>query len=215
MAYALNGTSQYLNTASAPATAAPLTMAAWFYPNNATDNFALMSVTDNAEAGSNRFGITILGAVAGDPIQAFAQQGAANGTTNSTAGFTANAWNHACGVFTSSTSRTVYLNGGNSATNTTNSTPAGVNRVRIGARFLNGTPGVFFNGSVAEVGIWNAALTDAEIASLANGVACRLVRPQSLVFYAPMIRDLIDVRGGLTITNNNTATVAVHPRVYA
>ncbi len=70
-------------------------------------------------------------------------------------------------------------------------------------------------GQIAEVGIWNVALTDAEIASLADGMTCDKVRPQSLVFYAPLVRDLQDVRGGLTITNNNTATVANHPRVYA
>jgi hypothetical protein len=70
-------------------------------------------------------------------------------------------------------------------------------------------------GQIAEVGIWNVALTDAEIASLADGMTCDKVRPQSLVFYAPLVRDLQDVRGGLTITNNNTATVAVHPRVYS
>jgi hypothetical protein len=67
----------------------------------------------------------------------------------------------------------------------------------------------------AEVGIWNAALTAAEIASLAKGMTCHKVRPQSLVFYAPLVRDLIDQRGGLTITNNNGATAANHPRVYA
>ena len=70
-------------------------------------------------------------------------------------------------------------------------------------------------GRIAEVGIWNAALTAAEVASLADGMTCDKVRPQSLVFYAPLVRDLIDVKGGLTITNNNTATVAAHPRVYA
>jgi hypothetical protein len=46
-------------------------------------------------------------------------------------------------------------------------------------------------------------------------MTCDKVRPQSLVFYAPLVRDLIDYKGGLTITNNNTATVANHPRVYA
>jgi hypothetical protein len=70
-------------------------------------------------------------------------------------------------------------------------------------------------GQIAEVGIWNVALTAAEIASLADGMTCDKVRPQSLVFYAPLVRDLQDVRGGLTITNNNTATVANHPRIYA
>ena len=70
-------------------------------------------------------------------------------------------------------------------------------------------------GQMAEVGIWNVALTDAEIASLADGMTCDKVRPQSLVFYAPLVRELIDARGGLTITNNNTATVAAHTRVYS
>ena len=71
-----------------------------------------------------------------------------------------------------------------------------------------------FNGSLAEVGIWNAALTADEIASLAKGMTCDKIRPQSLVFYAPLVRDLIDQKGGLTITNNNAATVAAHPRIY-
>ena len=68
---------------------------------------------------------------------------------------------------------------------------------------------------MAEVGIWNAALTQPEIASLARGMTCDKVRPQSRVFYAPLVRDLIDQKGGITITNNNGATVANHPRVYA
>ena len=71
------------------------------------------------------------------------------------------------------------------------------------------------DGKIAEVGIWNAALTAEEIASLADGMTCDKVRPQSLVFYAPLVRDLIDYKGGLAITNTNTATVADHPRVYA
>jgi hypothetical protein len=77
------------------------------------------------------------------------------------------------------------------------------------------TLGGFFTGDIAEVGIWNVALTAAEIAPLAKGMTCDKIRPQNLVFYAPLVRDLIDQKGGLTITNNNGATVATHPRVYA
>lgn len=87
--------------------------------------------------------------------------------------------------------------------------------MQIATRTVGGAAGLFFTGRVAEVGIWNVALTAAEIASLADGMTCDKVRPQSLVFYAPLVRDLQDVRGGLTITNNNAATVATHPRVYA
>jgi hypothetical protein len=84
----------------------------------------------------------------------------------------------------------------------------------IGAR-RNNTIGAYFPGRLAEVGIWNAELTADEIASLSDGFTCDKVRPQSLIFYSPLIRDIQDVRGGLTITNNNTATVITHPRVYA
>lgn len=67
---------------------------------------------------------------------------------------------------------------------------------------------------MAEVGIWNVALTQPEIASLAKGITCDKIRPQNLVFYAPLVRDLIDAKGGRAITNNNGATVAPHPRIY-
>jgi hypothetical protein len=116
-------------------------------------------------------------------------------------------------VFTPSTSLEVFLNGSSQATNTT-SIPASIFN-STSPLTISFMPTVYFPGLIAEVGIWNAALTAAEIASLAKGMTCDKVRPQSLVFYAPLVRDLQDVRGGLTITNNNAATVATHPRVYA
>jgi len=89
-----------------------------------------------------------------------------------------------------------------------------LNELLVSAR-RSTTPGLFWDGKIAEAGIWNTDLNDNEVKSLAAGMTCDKVRPQSLVFYAPLVRDLIDYKGGLTITNNNTATVANHPRVYA
>lgn len=71
-----------------------------------------------------------------------------------------------------------------------------------------------FNGYVAECALWNTALTDAEIESLAKGFSPRRIRPQSLVFYAPLLRNLQDLRQGLALTAVNSPTVASHPRVY-
>ena len=71
-----------------------------------------------------------------------------------------------------------------------------------------------FDGEVAETAVYNAALSAAEIASLAKGMTCDKIRPQSLVFYAPLVRDLNDHKGGLAITNINGSTVANHPRIY-
>lgn len=69
-------------------------------------------------------------------------------------------------------------------------------------------------GSVSEVGIWTgAALNSTEITALYRGFTANQIRPQSLSFYAPLVRDLLDVRGGIAITNNNGATIATHPRI--
>jgi hypothetical protein len=129
-------------------------------------------------------------------------------------------WQHLTAVVPNGATTTddviVYSNGAqqtgvrNGGSNQTLATAA--SNLFIGA---NSFPGQFLEGRIADVGIWNAALTAEEIASLADGMTCDKIRPQSLVFYAPLVRDLIDVKGGLTITNNNSATVANHPRVYS
>lgn len=115
--------------------------------------------------------------------------------------------------FNPATNFTAYLNGNIEATTSSgvpNTIFNSTSPLTIGYLPIN-----YFPGIISEVGIWNSALTAAEIASLAKGMTCDKIRPQSLVFYAPLVRDLIDQKGGLTITNNNGATVAAHPRVYA
>lgn len=72
----------------------------------------------------------------------------------------------------------------------------------------------YANADFAEIATWKAGLADAEITALARGFTADQIRPQSLSFYAPLVRNLQDVRGGLTITNNNGATVANHPRLF-
>ena len=213
MAYEFNGTNQYLNVASAPVTAVPLTMACWFYPDTITANYTLFQISDGSNL--NRFVLAALGAIAGDPLRAVTSAGGVEGSADSTTGFIASSWQHACGVFTSVNSRSIYLNGSNTTTNTSILTPTGINRTEIGVRINSGVPGLYLDGRLAEVGIWNAALTANEVASLAQGMTCDKIRPQSLVFSAPLVRELIDQKGGLTITNNNAATVANHTRVYA
>ena len=221
MAYDFNGSNQYLQVGSAVVTSAPLTMACWFNSDSTTVSHALLSITNSGVAGGiTRFVLLASGTITGDPVRAIASDALnANGIADTTSGYSANTWHHAAGVFTSASSRSVYIDGGNSGTNTTSITPTLLDRTNIGVQFLQGAGGTggvaFGDGRIAEVGVWNTDLTAAEIASLADGMTCDKVRPQNLVFYAPLVRDLIDVKGGLTITNNNSATVANHPRVYA
>lgn len=131
---------------------------------------------------------------------------------------TANTWNHFAASTASASTNDfkIYANGTQGINQiTVNTLTSAITNAIVPQ--INGRNGAnnLSTFSAAEVGIWNAALTDAEVASLAKGMTCDKVRPQSLVFYAPLIRDLQDARGGLAITNNNGATVANHPRVYA
>lgn len=215
MAYDFNGTNQDFSMASSPVSGVPLTIAAWFNADNTTAATQLVAV---AQGSLNRsyYGLNIRGDVSGDPVEALAYDSGAAKFARTTSAYSANTWTHGCAVFSALNNRTAYINGGDSGTDTVN-TAAFTPSVTRMAVFVdgNGNKSAYLDGRLADVGIWNVALTAAEVASLAKGVACSKVRPQSLVFYAPLIRDLIDVRGGLTITNNNTATVANHPRVYA
>jgi hypothetical protein len=197
--------SQYLSTASTPVSSSPMTFSALANPAMSGGQ-VVMSVGATTQRNQMQ--------IQADGLFIIAVGSLASGQTTSQL-TTANVWQHVAGVFSSQTSRRTYLNGVAGTENTTDiGSQNTATDILIGARRNTGI-GNYFQGSIAEVGIWNAALTADEIASLADGITCDKVRPQSLVFYAPLTRELQDVRGGLSITNNNTATVANHPRVYA
>ena len=213
MAY--NFTSASSQHLSCPTTSAnvPLTIACWVYPTIlgiATTQFYVEFGPTSSPA--NRFGIG--NASNSSVLRAAVANNSTSAQANTAALMSLNSWNHVAGVFLSSASRTAYLNGGNSVTNTTSLNINASNTVRIAGAQGATTVSNYSNGRIADVGVWNAALNADEITSLAKGMTCDKIRPQNLVFYAPLIRDLQDTKGGLTITNNNNATVADHPRIY-
>ena len=209
MALSLNGTS-YIESTSTPVTTFPFTMACWFNPANDTAGGTLMSL--GVANGVDRFQMVNRGDLAGDFIAISSLVGAADGTATSTIGYTANTWHHATAVCTSITGRSIFLNGGGKATNTTSSNPAGINNILLGSRWST-SRGFFFNGRIAEAAIWNAALTDDEVLSLSKGFAPYLIRPSNLKFYNRCLRTSQDTAGGRTLTQVNITTFD-HPRIY-
>lgn len=216
MGYEFNGVNGFIvNTTAAPLTTLPCTIACWyggFLAEGHLVNICNSSGNDNLRlAVLPTGGLRINSVDNGTPTQA---------ETSSTWNDGYGGWAHACGVFASTTSRTVYLNGSGAGTNTTSSAPTGFTRFQIGARRNSNTTDTFFGaGRIADVGVWDVALTDTEIQSLAKGVACSLVRPQNLVFYAPLIRDLLDIsKTNLPLTTSGGVTVSSvavpHPRIY-
>jgi hypothetical protein len=208
MAYDFTASSSQFLSATNPLSAAPFTLAAHASVSSAAGNKAVVSLHSST---AQRF---LLYVTSGGAPSFFVND-AASFTQPQAGTVSANTPFHIAAVEAAANSHKIVLNGTTTTTLTTSRSPTGISGVRIGGDSVTGSTTNLMTGQIAEVGIWNVALTDAEIASLAGGMTCDKVRPQSLVFYAPLVRDLIDAKGGLTITNNNTATVANHPRVYA
>ena len=201
MAYAFNGTNQWMSTSTAPVTNIPFSMSARFKKTGtAVKNGLFLRYASNQLAGF------YLGS--GQTVRGYFQGGVIVDWSLGT--YTTGQDTHVCITASSTTSRAGYLAGGSAVTNTTAVTLPNMTALHIGA-FDGAAP---FDGELSEIAIWNEALTQSEVDALAKGAAAYLVRPHALRFYAPMIRDLTDIRGGLAITNTNSATVTTHPRVY-
>jgi hypothetical protein len=201
--------SNRIELASPIVAGAPCTLACWFNSTSLTANQNLVALRN--AANTCFIGISASGNRAGDPVLAYAGL-PASAVAETATGYSANVWQHAAGVFASSSSRSAFLNGGNKVTNTISITPLTLTETNLAG--FSSSASDRLSGALAEVGIWDVALTDDEIASLAKGVTPDQIRPQSLIAYLPLIRTAQDIKG----TNWSTAgtlTVADHPRVYA
>ncbi len=77
------------------------------------------------------------------------------------------------------------------------------------ANASSGSPITFGDGTVAEFGLWDVQLSTDEMLAIGKGVPPIRVRPESLVVYLPMIRDIISVRG--VINGYSGTTPQPHP----
>jgi hypothetical protein len=130
-------------------------------------------------------------------------------------------WNHIAYVFDGTLSAgsriTAYVNGTSQTLNGTNpgtTTSDNINLENFGIGRDGSSNNTWSSGDFADLGIWQAALTAAEVSSLSKGMTCDKILPQSLVTYIPLVRDIQDLARGMTLTDTNS-TVAAHPRVYA
>lgn len=214
MARTFNGTTDFMRVASAlGVTAPPFTFCAWFKNVNNTATGTVMSLSDGA---SDAHYIIYRGATVNDPVGAASNdQGAASGESQAiTSG--AISWHVLMGWFGATNNREVhrgrlqaYVSG---TAQTTDVTPDSMSEWNIGR--YSSTVGSYLAADIARAAIWSVALTTGELKSLAMGFSPRRVRPQSLAFYAPLVRDVFDWRTGATISVTGAATVAPEDRSY-
>lgn len=209
-ARSFNGSNQSIVASTAVADV-PMTFACWFKPSALTGTGVLIGIFATNDDGHY---LIFRGATGGDPLGAASNDaGVASGEASTgTSSISAGTWYHGAAVYTSATSRAVFLNGVK-FTNSTSVTPSGFGKTSIGV-FAGASDIAFFAGDLAEVAIWNVALSDDEMTALAAGFPAIAVRPSAAVFFVPLWREIFDYIGRVTLTNNGTTEANDHPRIY-
>lgn len=203
MARAFNGTTGTVLSGTPPTLTYPLTVAYW----------GKTTTTSGTQVG------VVLGNGNSDQYVSLYLNGAAascfvTGQNAAAGNVSTNTWFHHAGVVASTTSLTSVLNGSAGSTNTTLTTASTPGSMYVG----QGADGAIlsWSGDIAEIAIWNVALTAAELTSLAAGISPLLIRPSALVSYMPLLgrhSPEIDLRGNMPLTVTG-ATASDHPRVF-
>jgi concanavalin A-like lectin/glucanase superfamily protein len=195
-----------------PIAAVPLTFAAWAKTSTTSGTQTVAAATH--WDGSGNFVILDLN---GGAVRC-AHRGSDVTTSVSTGAYSTTDWFHAACMVSSASARAVFLNGVKTTDANSVGTLVNINLFSIGELLQGGSGQAYMNGSIAEVGVWNAALDDAEINALAQGFSAFLVRPQSLMAYYPLFGN---VAGGerdawkskFDLFAINEPAKASHPRI--
>lgn len=210
MARSFNGSSDYGRNGNGVISSVPCTMAAWFYVGSSHDG-ALLDV----RASAGWAGIDISVRSTGKVRWYVSDTSSVGPVLSSTASYSTNTWQHMAGRSSSSTGHQVFLNGSQSGTDSTSVGAFTTVQTNVGRYEAGGSNGEYLNGRAAEVAVWNVALDDAEIASLAAGFSPLCIRPASLVGYWPLLGRTspeIDLRSGNALTLTGTSQID-HPRI--
>lgn len=211
---------QYLQRAGVPVSTPPLTLAAWVKSSTPTQNGSPIATLCHTTI--NTWWFLGMNATTARP-QAQAYDGTTAAIATAVSAAAADTWTHVCAVFSSLSAQACYIGGASKGTATTAVVQPTLNYTVVGALFFNsGLYSASWDGDVAEVALWNAALSDAEVAQLATGgtggigLAATLVRPGNLVAYYPLLGTTSpepDVIGGTGLTLINAPTAATHPPI--
>lgn len=207
---------EYLKIEQAVKAGVPLVAACFFNSNDATNHQTLFFLGDK-DVTAQFFELL---ANSSQQVQVNAVSASA-GVALSTTTWNLDTWHHACAIWTSSTDRRAFLDGGGKGTDATNITPANLDRTSIGYRGSS-SPSYYMSGRIAEMAVWDLSqwpgATDSDKAdnfekilpSLAKGFSPRCF-PLGLVAYWPLIRtEDDDIVGSYNMSAYNTPSVGSH-----
>lgn len=184
-----------------------LTAAMWFKPASFTANSVMFCLGDSGSS-SNIAEIYQTGST----FNAFVDGTSANASNGVTSTTT---WYHGCLRMGNGGAVVDVALGG--VFGSANGIPGqSFNAIYLGAQRFSGSLSGFCDGALAEVGLWNIALSNAEVASLALGFSPLMIHPQNLVAYWPLFARATDEEdwvGTYKMVNSNGSTAVDHPRI--
>jgi hypothetical protein len=134
---------------------------------------------------------------------------------------TGGTWYAITGVFTDSSTSEIYVDGaaGSAYSGPASVTPASLTDCVVGVWVFDPTPltAGFFNGTIAEVAIWDAALSVGEVTSLVARDSPLQIRPAALRGYYQLVGKTspeIEFINGKSLALTGSPTTAAHPRVF-
>ncbi len=169
MARVFNGTTQYLSGSSTLLSNEPIDMFAYQNSDTVTQ-YNTVVMLGNSGSANGAYGLFAGGSVAGDPFDSVKQDDSAvaTGTARTASAFLAATWYTISGTFISNTSRAVFMNGANKATNATSTNDPTPDYISIGA-FKTNAVSSYMDGNISEVLVLDANCTDEVHASFGLG----------------------------------------------
>lgn len=206
MSVSTTSSSNYYETATAAVTGPPFTWSCWFYPTVAAAR-TIMNVHQGGVTNeyfylaseSSRMNFEVRNAASGNSAL----------LTGAAPNF--NAWNHGFAVSIATNNRRASLNGGTVVSTASNRPTIGIDTTTLLSG--NGVAKAELDGRLADVAIWDVALSDDEGARLALGVDPLFIQPENLIHYWRCIRNgatLPDYIGTLDIAEVGTVTQSEH-----
>lgn len=200
-----SASSSQLSVDTAIAQAEPLTMACWFNTDSATAGQCLMWLGDK-DVSNREMYLALRGDVAGDPVSVDVNSAGAGLRALTSTSYSTNTWQHACGVFATTTSRAVYLNGGGKGTATFERSATTFDRTSIGY-LARSSPTFYMSGYIVWPCFWSEALSDSEVMLLASGRHPLTVRPEHILSFWDFGNSegvQISTNGVLALANTST-----------
>lgn len=206
MAYNFDATAgEYLRLSQSVITDEPFSLSIWWWPDNDVDSefFSISDASQSAVTGlGHRSDGTYKLRFRDHTTYVYGQAMALD------------TWHH-CGTSVSGSGANnvaVYTNGTQDLGSVGSLQRGGdFDRLTVG-RADDSSPSNHADGRCAFAAAWNVALTQAEFAIL-RSYSPLFVRPQSLVYYAPLIRGLEERIGGVDLTKGGSPEIVSHPPI--